>query len=544
MNPAQLPPPNLSGTTAQRENSPSSTARSSTPKPLYSVAIHGPALAALVEAPECVKKMAEGQLPRKASEFDVCVCWLAQQGQLQGLQDLVTATPCKKFHAVNLSGQPLSVEALGCIAKALRARGCVIRELRLVGCGLGAGHAKALGEMLAHDSSLIRLELGSNALGGACVVSLCEGLRENQNLLHLNLDNCQLKQNDCRQIFEVLSVRHLHSETIKAGNTTLQSLSLEKAAMCTPGWLPGNDSVYAGLGEMPGLVWLNLSDTDAMHNDEVVATLFGHFTPNGYLKRLDISRATINHNSINTLWWNLRRTAITHLAMSNTVPLPKPDGFSVQDLLGCLMDIPSLKLLDVRASQFVFGPPGGGVKSWDHLSDKRIKEMARTHPNLMCMMLNAEEARRNKMIHACLTAAGAPGAKMLTDASTAFIYFCKGVAIAHDTATLMSHGLDVWSGIQMMSVNKELNLFGTQALGQMDSPGFHAELAQLTGDPGFDWDELWIDRDEPEDGPRDVTTVTTTTSTAAITTTTSTPATTSTTAITTTTSTDGTPGAT
>ena len=436
------------------------------------------------DAPQCVKAMAKGTLPATAADFNTCVGWLANHDQQEGLRELLSAPQCSKFDKLDLHGQAMSPAAVHCLALYLDRSS--ITALNLNGCQLGEEHADDIGKLL-HDSPLTMLDLGhNNKLSGAAFSQVCQSLQGNQTLKHLNLQDCGLKADEFFQLLTVLSQKEVRREFVPAHNTTLESLCLADNQLFTEsyddiggdaflggaGWHYGSPEFneFMDLGNMPGIKWLDLSNTGILLKVAPAGYILTQ-NSNAALKRLDLANNKCFQHTLEAL---VSLKGVTHLNLANL------KGFTAVSL-STLLNLPSLKVLDLRGVREVFAKGYGAAEA-----DKRLAQILAKNTSLMGVKLDpeiAEDARAQPIINPF--ASGRPGFKVLVGAAGAFLLEMTKLAVC-DADVLVAEALDAKSALSLMSVNKGL-------------AEFSAALREHSNDPGFDWDLAWSGPDgQPE----------------------------------------------
>jgi hypothetical protein len=448
------------------------------------VRLRGVALAALPDAPACVQAMTKGVLPKTAADFNTCVGWLAQRAQKEGLQDLLSAPECRKFDKLDLHGQAMSPEALECLVFHLD-ESC-ITAVNLSGCHVNQAHANTIGTMLAPGSKLTLVHLGHNHLGAAGMAQMCQSLRANKTLEHLNLSHCGFAADHFCDLLRVLSQTRTGRDhpMVPAPNQTLASLCFAGNHLfaddtydmsSTPpvrevGW---PNFKFVGLGDMPGIQWLDLSDTNILLSFGAASSLFAGFNP--ALARLDLSD---NEFFDDTLKHLERLESITHLVLTNMQHALGTEGRAEPIGLLCLSN---LKVLDLRGVPGALATRGTAKAA---AQDERIKQHLAENPSLVCVKLDAAYADHPLILETNL----APfkperlGFSVLAGAAGKFLASVpdmNGVEIADDGAVAFAAELDLLSTMHLMSVNTTL------------ARSRPASLQAGSGDPGFDWDLVW-----------------------------------------------------
>ena len=459
----------------------SNSSNSSASARRFEVRIEGPALAALESAPPCVQRLAQGIPPKSASEFDLCVGWLAQQEQLQGLSELLGAPECASFSAIDLRGQPLSPAALECLAKALRFS--AITALCLADCGLSEQHTKGIHALLSADSRLVHLRLENNHLDKC---DLDSALAANTTLKHLKLDNCGLSSWTCEKILTVLS--HHTSNEQAAKNTTLQSLSLQGADLRPSAFLAyGQKRPFEGLGRMPGILWLDLSNTPVLTGPSIVEALFQNF-PHGM--RLDLNNTVVGPTCISSIVLKLGKSGVAYLSMKSCTVEDRGFRQNPQECFANLLKIPNLKMIDLRGCPNIFeGPPRDDPSKVAKVSVDQALQWVANHPNLIDMRLEFGLGEARDQLRRAL--GQSLGVQMLTKSvSCAFMFEKTGVP---ELGQALGIHIDLPTVMRTSAVTK-----GTHAAVWKVMQGPSAELQKLADlRLSFDWEEIWDKRAGP-----------------------------------------------
>ena len=467
--------------------------------------IRGNRHALLSTAPECVKDWAAGKMPTTAAAFNTCVGWLVRNGQHEGLRDLLTSPKCSGFDTLDLSGKPLTSDALGVLALHLD-RSCVTK-LNLSGCQLeGKEHADAIGVLLGNDSKLELINLSHNKIGN--MAPICNALSKNGPLQHLNLRNCGLTGCNYGELLHVLcevreepvSLGSIEPSIREAKNRTLQTLCLadnDLAAMDLESFEIEAKKIWAGesTGRMPSMKWLDLSNTGITIRSTLMLSLGALRCP-----RLDLSR---NQLTDTTLLFLSGLRGVTHLDLQGV----SGTGLSVLTLL----DIRGLRVLDLRGADRDLLRPSSLV----HVGEAFV-----------CLRLDREVAEDPgvKAIPGLTPLSSGdlvgPGGGFLASWSppglSPQVGLMPGADVSESTfAKKLDEELDVRSIASLMTVNKALNASKGEGLTQA--------LLKNTDDPGFDWDEAtWIAKDTEAEDVSETSALTTTTSLTATTATTTT----------------------
>jgi hypothetical protein len=458
------------------------------------IRLRGVALTALADAPECIHAMTEGTLPRTAADFNACVAWLAQNLQKEALQALFSAPPCSRFDKLDLHGQTLTPAALECLAFHLDAS--CITALNLSGCGLNEAHANAIGTLLAPGSKLTLVRLEGNALGAAGMSQICASLRANKTLKHLSLARCGFEAKHFDELLRVLSRTSATGggPIVPAQNTTLESLCFAGNELFaddthdttrTPPQFLGISFAkfkFVGVGDMPGIKWLDLSNTNILLHLRSAASLVENFNPT--LVRLDLAGNVYCFDTLESL---KGLKFVTHLVLANVRHVQ--DYVSMQYGPISLLCLPNLKVLDLRGVRRALAQPGSDDAA---AQNRRIEEHLARNPSLLCVKLDSQYADHPLVLKTNL-APFAPdrlGFSMLVGAAGKFlaaVQSMNGVEVAYDGAAAFAGELDLRSTMRMMSVNTTLASFRP------------APLEERSGDPGFDWDLAFHADDEPSE---------------------------------------------
>ena len=415
--------------------------------------------------------MAENTLPATAAAFNICVGWLAQHEQPEGLLDLLSAPQCSKFDKLDLNGQAMSPEAVHCLALCLDRSS--VTALNLSGCQLGEEHADAIGELL-HDSPLTMLHLGhNNALSGAAFSQVCQSLQGNQTLQHLNMQDCGLKAHEFFHLLKTLSQKTVDGGFVPAANTTLESLCLADNELFTQRYDDSYDwegperfygapqfEQFADLGNMPGIKWLDLSNTGILCKHVPTCYILAN-NSNAALKRLDLANNKCFQHTLEAL---VSLKGVTHLNLANL------KGFTAV-FSSTLLSLPSLKVLDLRGVREVFAKGYGAGDAAE-----RLAQILASNASLMCVKLDpeiAQDIRPQLIINPF--AFGKPGFDVLVGVVGMFLFRVLQLA---DVAVPFAKALDAKSALSLMSVNRELAQFS-------------AALREHSNDPGFEWDLAW-----------------------------------------------------
>ncbi len=426
----------------------------------------------LAQAPECVKKMADGHLPETAANFNTCAGWLARHEQPEGLLALFKTPQCSRFDTIDLRGQPLSQAAFHCLAFHLDKSS--ITALNLSRCGLGQAHAKDIGALLAPGSKLKWLQLDHNDLGNEGVSQLCEALKINKTLQHLSLKNCGLNSDHFVGLLRVLShpptsTTDQHMELMTgvthvpapSPNATLESLCLAHNPLCIGS---GKDEweKFWGLGNMPGIKWLDLSNTPLLCSGGIMYRLAQNSNP--ALRRVDFASSEYRSPGLNrlTMFKFVSHVNLQGAHRSEEEPDIQRDMYPLD-----LVEMKNLKVLNLQGVQDVF-PLHKGLT-------------VRKGAPLVCLRLDPGLAKDERILQIENLTPVSFGD--LLGPAGAFLASCSLPTDIKEEFAANLEVLDMRSLASLLTVNR--------ALADARDAGFTAILRAHSGDPGFDWEEVF-----------------------------------------------------
>nr|AAO52698.1 MATER protein [Mus musculus] len=140
-----------------------------------------------------------------------------------------------KLTHLSLTMNPVGDGAMKLLCEALKEPTCYLQELELVDCQLTQNCCEDLACMITTTKQLKSLDLGNNALGDKGVITLCEGLKQNNSSLRrLGLGACKLTSNCCEALSLAISCNpHLNSlNLVKNDFSTSGMLKLCSAFQC------------------------------------------------------------------------------------------------------------------------------------------------------------------------------------------------------------------------------------------------------------------------------------------------------------------------
>jgi hypothetical protein len=426
------------------------------------------------------------------ADFNRRAAMLVHNEDAQGLAELFGAAAETGIIALDLHGTDLRPCGLECLAQALRGSG--ITRLNLAQCSLGASHAQGLETLMGPGNALQHLQLSGNPYLANCASVIANALKSNSQLLHLNLNDCDLPSESCDELLAACSESRASDQSLPARNSTLRSLCLAGNGRHGTGVWPYREGRGRGV-TMPGLRWLDLSRSGLIGvtpGREPIIPDFLQNLPHGLYLQLD--GIVLPYGCTQTLVKALARGGVTILSMRScrleSTLRPQSEG----DCLAHVLAIPSLQILQLAGSaNVIHGNMLDDPDAIAHVDPAAVFEWIAAHPNLKIVQLDAAGDAAPLIEQALgfnpavrLGATGGIAALLMTAAIAGVL---DSAGLVADIAPRIAFNLDYATALNLRAVAR----------------AFAAAGMHLPVDPSFDWEMLWTGEvDLAEDSPMEI----------------------------------------